>query len=152
MPTLELGVLDIPYEEVNPKKNAKETLKTTTGEVAEKLEREYQVMQVFFENYREEIGKIVLKRLSEELDNVELGKPTTFLKNAGAETPAITELFTQYLDRDEWQKITGRVIKAAQLGHSKRFKDRFNKKGLRGPRPAFIDTGTYQGSFRSRVS
>lgn len=144
MTTIHFGVLVVPYKDEKGKPEL-----TTTGEVATKLEYRYNVMQVFFDKYQNEISEIVMFEMLAVFENVALGMP---IENAYMiNLSKVDTLFNQYLDKDEWQTITGRTIKAAQAGHSKRFKDRFNEKGLRGPRPAFIDSGLYEDSFKAWI-
>lgn len=144
MTILHLGVLDVPYKATD-----EHSLPETTGQVASKLEYQYSVMRVFFNTYEKEISELVLFEMKTALENMALGSEMKMPLQIN--TSKLDTLFNRYLANDEWQKITGKTILAAKLGHSKRFKDRFNEKKLRGPRPAFIDSGLYQASFKSWV-
>lgn len=116
---------------------------TTTGEVAERLEQDYDVMAVFVERHRKEMMADVGKRLAQTVNALFRGRP---VMRKGIQLSRTEVEFRQYLSQDEWQTHTGRVIQAARLGRSSRFKKAGAK---RPPRPAFIDTGLYQRSFRA---
>lgn len=140
MPTLHLGVQDIAYSDTDAKGA------TTTGEVAEFLEKRYHVMETFYELYQEKIGQMLADSMSERIESLMQGNP-----NADSDLLAVGEvekMFRKYLDLDEWQSITGQTILAAKLGISHRKK----KKKRIGPREAFVDSGTYQTSFKAWVS
>ena len=139
MSTLHLGVINIPYGDGSGE---------TTSSVAKELEQEYGVIELFFDVYEKEIAEIISASIAAEFDKILLGHDFSL---GEINTSAIDDLFKQYLAKDEWQKLTGRVIMAAKMGVSKRFKDVYNKQKKRGPRPAFIDTGQYQASFKSWV-
>ncbi len=142
MPTLHFGVIDQLY------KDEENGIVKTTGQVATELELKYHVMEVFFDKYEKEIEEILEAEMTSQFEQLLSGKrPLELIIN----TFKIEELFKKYLSRDEWQKITGRIIQTALQGVSKRFKDRFNLKKKRGPRPAFIDTGLYQASFKAWI-
>lgn len=132
---LDLGVWNIAYSDPDIK-NA-----TTTEQVAEILEKKYGVMQTFFDTYKEEIGEQVVDGLIDILESRLQGAPAVALNDIPL--PKIEKMFSNYLSRDEWQKITGQVIMAAKLGISHRKKGKKRK----GPREAFVDSGTYQKSF-----
>jgi hypothetical protein len=145
MSFLHLGVIDVPYQGTNEHdKNSKET----TGDVALSLEFKYKVMQIFFEEYEDEITEILEKSFEAQIDQFVF---TGQFNLSEIDTSKIDDLFKQYLSNNEWESATGERIGAASLGHSKRFKDRYNEEGKRGPRPAFIDSGLYQASFKSWV-
>ncbi len=158
--TLHLGVVDVAYSD--PETEGA----TTTFEVAERLEREYDVMGVFVGAHKKEITKALTQRYAGIINTVANGGPKPDRKHIPM--PKIDSAFRDYLSADEWQSITGRVIMAARMGVSHRFKNADNKfitaksiaegkdqpatmvlKKPRGPRPAFIDTGLYSASFRS---
>lgn len=141
---LSLGVMDVPYDD-----------EATTYEVAKKLEARYHVMGVFVDKDYDVIQQIVVDSFLDEIDNMKMGKPkpTIMDRTFGR----IEERFRDFLDMDEWQQITGETIMAARLGLTSRKKggdllpmDGFMPSAeMNGPRPAFIDTGLYQSSFRA---
>jgi hypothetical protein len=124
---------------------------TTTGEVADILEKKYNVMDVFFELYGKKIADDIAKSMIDDMDALMHGEMVSTVPMAGA-MQKIEHSFRNYLDADEWQQTTGQAIAAAQNGVSHRFKSvRGVAAKQRGPRPAFIDTGLYQSSFRAWV-
>ncbi len=136
MSRVTLGVLEVAYTD--------EEGGTTTGEVAEILEKKYDVMGTFVDAHadkiKDDVASVYVLFLNNYLKTGETwgGHKEFPLEKVDAE-------FKDYLDRDEWQRITGRTIMAAALGLSSRKKD----KQYSGPRPAFIDTRLYQRSFRA---
>ncbi|EPS7847013.1 hypothetical protein ACVHRW_004627 [Escherichia coli] len=136
MITLQLGVIDIPYEGEG----------TTTGDVAERLEEKYRIMQTFFDRYGNEIADLMSKDLAANLENLMAGAPPS--RDPLAESMSrVHDLFVAFLDNEEMNGMPGVPTRRALLGISKRFK---NKKG--DPRASFVDTGTYQAAMRAWVS
>lgn len=146
---IQLGIVDIPYiaEPLPTKKPRKKTAKVfleTTGEIAEILEDKYHIMEHFVQLHGEEIGAALEDGLAGALETVLMGgNPPPDLYARGE--AKIEELFRRFLSQKEMDALgyPGIPTKAALTGVSHRFKQR------RGPpRPSFIDTGTYQDSFR----
>ena len=104
-------------------------------------------MQVFYQLHEQEIGNEIARTVANNMDALLQGERVPSLPFAGADQK-IAHWFRNYLDSDEWQKTSGQAIAAAQNGVSHRFK---KPKAKRGPRPAFIDTGLYQASFRAQI-
>ena len=142
MGKLRLGVENVAYSDPDVKGA------TTTAKVAEILEAEYHVMGVFAELYGKQISELITKNIGDDLDALMHGEPVSQAPLGNA-MQKIQQDFRSYLDADEWQKTTGQAIAAAQNGVSHRFKNVAGKE--RGPRPAFIDTGLYQSSFRAEI-
>jgi len=140
---LVLGVQNVAYTD------AEHRGVTTTGEVAEILEEEYDVMGVFMDIHGGEVMADVGKSMTAYLQSIFQGNPANARK--GFALGGIEEQFKDYLSADEWQSHTGQVIKAARMGRSARFKEGFakDKEGKPTTRPAFIDTGLYSASFRA---
>lgn len=133
---LHLGVIDIPYEDEN----------TTTGDVAERLEKKYRIMQTFFDRYGEDIARMMSNDLAAGLENLMAGAPLP--SDPFAESMSqIHHLFAAFLYNKEMDGLTGIPTQRSLKGISKRFK---NKKGA--PRPSFIDTGMFEASMRAWVS
>lgn len=131
MGTLTLGVENVSYADENGG--------STTGEVAEILEAKYSVMRTFLDIHMDKVSEAVSDRYADLVE----GKITSI--NEALPMGSIESNFRNYLDNDEWQRHTGRVIMAAKQGVSKR-----KKKGkYPDSRPAFIDTGLYSRMFRS---
>ena len=118
----------------------------TTGEVAEILEKKYDVMGVFVQLHK--------KAILDDVSNTFLMMLKRYMATGQAwgnhsEFPLerTDAAFRDYLGRDEWQRETGKVIMAARKGVNHRKKHPYAK--ANGPRPAFIDTGLYRRSFRA---
>ena len=150
MPVLHLGVVDLSYSDPGVKGA------NTTGEVAEILEDKYHVMRIFFEEHEEKIGEALAKSMSDQLSERMAGidRPLTL----GDATFRIESLFRDFLDSNEIQNILPERIQAADEGRTTRKKLGKEAAGLVGkrpkhvertPRPAFIDSGLYQATFRS---
>ncbi len=134
-----LGVNDVAYTD-------KEGI-ATTGQVAEYLENDYGVMRVFAESYGGFIGDQLGESIAGAIESISHGKPGEF--DVFGPMTRIEEKFRVFLDRGEWQQISGQRIAAAEAGVSHRRKRVYKK---RKSRRAFIDTGLYQASFRAWLS
>jgi hypothetical protein len=138
---LSLGVHDIAYSDPdNPGT-------TTTGQVAEILEKKYHVMRVFYELEEKRIGDLLTEGVAKTLKAREAGHVVPERVPLRGEMEKIDAMFRDYLDADLWQSLTGKTIAAAAAGISHRKKAKKNS----GPRPAFIDTGQYQASFSAMI-
>lgn len=141
MQKLHLGVNDVAYSDPDAKGA------TTTGQVAEILEAKYHVMRVFTELEGDKIADLVAGQMAGAIESLSQGAPVENIWR-GIRLDKIEADFRHYLDADTWQKVSGQTIAAAAAGVSHRFKKPRQK---RGPRPAFIDTGLYQASFRAEI-
>jgi len=133
MPVIHLGVSDIPYAEGTQ----------TTGDVAEILEDKYHVMQVFYEQHKEDVAADLESSLAGQLENMMAGAPPPN-KPFGSAESAIEDRFHRFLSEGEIEKLgyPGIPTQAALSGVNHRLK---SKKGSR--RPSFIDTSLYLNSF-----
>ena len=141
MITLHLGVMEIGYSDASGA--------TTTGDVATILEDKYHVMRTFVELREEKIGDALAESMSNAIANLANGLPPSKNPAQGAEQK-IETMFRDFLDADEMSGIFPKTqqIAAAQKGISHRKKHPYRKSN---PRPAFIDTGLYQSSFRAWI-
>lgn len=139
---LNLGVHNVAYSDPDVEGA------TTTGQVAKILEVKYNVMEVFFEAHQHEIDQQIVKHLMGIIESIGAGSPGTIQNNT--RIGKIESGFRDFLNADEWQGITGRVIKAARKGVNHRLKHPYAT--ANPPRPAFIDTGLYMRSFRAWLS
>ena len=139
MAVIHFGVVDVAYKD-------KEGT-TTTGEVAEILEGKYAVMQTFIDLHEQDIGDELAKRMMGLLDNAKMGVPMPI---GDLMIPKVDKEFRNYLDSGEYEAHTGINVKAAKAGVSHRKKS--PKKKGNPARPAFIDTGLYQASFRTWIT
>lgn len=138
--TLNMGVLDIPYTDTNSK--------TTTGEVAEILEKKYRVMEGFYELNAQEISDNIAVSLNNALESVALGANPLNINPFAEATSKIETRFKQFLEREELAKLgrSGVPTLAAMKGYSSRLKKRRGS-----PRPSFIDTGLYEQTFKAWI-
>lgn len=141
---LHLGVLDIPYHN-EPGRNAPSQ---TTGDVAEILEHKYAIMEDFVRVHEDDIAKAMEQSLGDAFE--------LLLKNAPPEPltagmSIIETAFRQFLLTQEVERIgiPGTPTKAALKGVNHRKRHPYAKSNPR--RPSFIDTGTYETSFRAWV-
>lgn len=134
---LHLGVMDIPYENEN----------TTTGDVAELLEKKYHIMQTFFDRYGDDIAQMMSNDLAAGLESLMLGEPVPVDPFAESMSQ-VHHLFSAFLYNKEMDGLTGIPTQRALKGISKRFKNRQGPKN----RASFIDTGDFERSMRAWVS
>ena len=120
---------------------------TTTVQVATILEEKYGVMQAFFDDTKDHILSECIHSLEGALEDLYSGAP---VKDPYAEaTQNIDAGFRQWLMQGEIETlgIPGVPTQAAIERRSLRFKEGV----AAGPRPSFIDTATYELSFRSEI-
>lgn len=166
MTTLHLGVLDIPHMAENkprkigkPKKGVRKgnrSRKTgpagtqnTTGDVAERLEDKYHVMQVFFNQREADVAKTLETSIGGALENLMGGAPVStepFAEGMGE----IETIFKNMLDIKAFDGLIPGAPTAASLkGINHRLKHPYSKSNP--VRPSFIDTGEYQATFKAWV-
>jgi hypothetical protein len=138
---LHLGVLDVAYDYND----------STTGSVAEKLEKDYGIMEYFAVEKSELINKALEKDFVDFIDDALSGKPIRS-EPFKSSCQTIERLFRQALTAEfmNGSNFRGRPVptRAALMGISHRFKGKKNKRGVR---PSFIDTGAYRQSFKTWV-
>lgn len=160
MPTMHLGVTDIPYSWGQKKAGGISAAKAmqaakkgtgtgggvTTYDVAVWLEKRYGVMEMFLDLRSKEIGAAIENGLAGAMETVMMGGPSqagTAFASAGSE---MEDLFKTALSSEAFNGLkSGIPTRAALRGVSHRFKRPYVK---RPARPSFIDTGLYQSSFR----
>jgi len=133
MPVIHLGVTDIPYAEGTQ----------TTGDVAEILEDKYHIMQVFYEQHKDDVAADLESAIVGQLENMMAGSPPPN-KPFGSAESSIEDRFRRFLSEAEMDSLgyPGVPTAAALNGVNHRMK--INKGS---PRPSFIDTGLYQSSM-----
>ncbi len=154
---LVLGVLEQAYSD------AKSGGATTTGEVAEILEKRYHVMETFYDVNQEKIKKWITESMQKIIEAKFQGAPVDrnpFLMV----TQKIQNEFKTFLLSRQMEHLFGQLTQAeaeyflTKTGGftgrgSKGYSKRFQKPGAkRKSRPAFIDTGLYMASFRSWIN
>lgn len=140
---MRLGVFDVAYSDPEVK-GAK-----TTGDVAEILEEKYHIMRTFLEVRENKIGKDVADAFRKAIEAIGQGKPHA--EKLDLDYSKIEAEFRDFLDAGEMEKImpVSQPVMAARKGTNHRKKHPYAKKNK--ARPAFIDTGLYQASFRTWV-
>lgn len=138
---LHLGVVDVPYL-------AKGS--TTTGDVAEILERRYGIMATFYEVNQDQIVQLLEEAMGSKLETLLLGGPTGERLFSDADFDGINELFRAFLDQRGMDgRAPGVPTAAALAGVDHRLLHPYARSNP--ARPSFIDTGQYQASFRAWV-
>ncbi len=153
MPTLHLGVIDIPYAQAPRKyqRRAGAGGTQTTGDVAGWLETRYGVMEAFFKDKEDLIAADLEGSLAGALESVMMGGGNfNKLDATGAAMASIEDRFKKFLYLREVEQvgIPGVPTQAAQRGVNHRLKRPYAK---RDARPSFIDTGLYESSFKAWI-
>ena len=159
---LHLGVIDVPYQIFDqgkpvphPKTGAQnhpvkgEPEHPTTGQVAEQLEDEYGVMQVFFDQNQGQIADHLANAVAGAIETAMMGGSVDLMDSLSAGLGNIERDFRNYIDLEEISKsgVPGVPTKAALLGINHRMK----KPTTHVRRPSFRDTGQYQASFKAWI-
>ena len=151
---LHLGVLDVPYKEDQvtvQKYGVTKISSITTGEVAEILEDEYHVMEIFFNLHEDFVAKSLEEGLAGTLEDLLTGAPPS-KDPFGRGCSAIESRFKDFLSNREMDQLgyPGIPTGAAEAGVNHRLLHPYAKDNPE--RPSFIDTGQYQADFKSWVT
>ncbi|WP_320533662.1 hypothetical protein [Robbsia andropogonis] len=139
MPTLNLGVIDVAYTDGETKGA------NTTGEVAQILEAEYHIMRVFLEENEDMITDAILNGYEGAIESLAMGAPPQAV-SASLNLDKVEARFRDFLSNEEMKLISGKNTQAAVD------RETLRRKTKKGPqRPAFVDTGLYQASFKAWV-
>ena len=154
MTKLHLGVEVLPYTSKLVNDKWKDP-NSTTGDVAELLEKKYGVMLAYFNSHKKDIAKAMENSVAGALETLLEGGSPSESPFSSAES-FIDADFRRFLSSSEIESlgISGVPTKAALDGISHRFKNPKYKnvkgKQVKRPRrPSFIDTGLYQTSMKS---
>lgn len=141
MPTLHLGVIDIPYAGKSG---------ITTGDVADILEARYHILELYYEIAGAEIIAQVLETsAAEAMESMAMGSNVGISLTADAEE-RLGAAFRVFLAQDELSGLVPGVPTAASnKGVSHRLKHPYAKDNPE--RPSFIDTGLYSASMRAWI-
>jgi hypothetical protein len=150
--TLHLGVINIPYVDAPTGAKGKRGGKTaanekTTGDIAEILEDKYSIMETFWTKHQGEIIHELESSIAGAFESLMMGAPTQADPNA-AGTSKIETMFKTFLSGREMDGAPGVPTAAAMRGVNHRFKHPYAR---RAPRPSFIDTSTFENSFKAWV-
>lgn len=163
--TLHLGVVDFPYTQ-SP--NAEEPVRqgkrrggsrwrrrdliggevATTGDVAEILEKKYNIMSIFVEEHMDDvILPAVQNALAGALETVLMGGPAVEGFALGSAASGIETAFKNFISNKEMESLgyPGVPTQAAQRGVNHRMLHPYKR---RAARASFRDTGLYQSSFK----
>lgn len=161
--TLNLGVIDIPYQSHQaPKKVAQakkgkankpvkaksDAATKTTGDIAEILEEKYGVLDTFAFARLPDIAKAIEESIAGELETMMMGGRPSGNPFQGAES-AITTMMKNFISSQEIEHmgIEGVPTQAAKDGVNHRLKHPYAKANQR--RPSFMDTTLYWQSLRA---
>lgn len=161
MASLVLGVLDVAYSEARGASG--KAVSTTTGDVAEILEKNYGVMQTFFDLRKGRIAEFLADGMAAAIQNLVSGRKPSLAATQGSPmydaAQRIEHEFRAFLDANEMNKLAvalagpgignPNISAAAAAGVNHRKKHPYAQKNR--ARPAFIDTGLYRASFRALV-
>lgn len=163
MPTLNLGVNDIPYTNgpIAPRRVVHRTYKgrektftvapsgqQTTGDVAEILEDKYNILETFSQVYQEEIADALAHSIAGAIENMFSGAPP--VENPYIEAEAeITTGMKLFLDLQEMDGNGPVPTKAALRGVNHRLAKPFAKDNP--ARPSFIDSGLMQANYKAWI-
>lgn len=160
MPVLHLGVIDVPYVQPPPKRRRRRIRagQVTTGDVATWLENRYHIMEVFYEEHRDDVvGAAIDESLQGAIESVMLGAPPA-LDPFGTATSKIEDALKQFIVTGEMDRLgyPGVPTKASQLRASGRRRGaRFKSASATGTGAAavsFYDSGLYESSVRAWIS
>lgn len=152
MPTLNLGVIDVPYAErpSGRRRRRKGGGGKTTGDVAEILEARYHVMEHFWEIFQRDNVQDIEESLQAAIENLFAGGPVNITGFEGS-LSKMEDRFKQMLSLRVLDTLgfPGIPTEAALRGVNHRLKRPYKR---RAARPSFIDTGLYQSSFKTWVT
>lgn len=161
---LNLGVLDVSYADKKTGKNV------TTFDVAQFLEKNYAVMETFFESRKDQIALWLAEDMANSIQDLANGRgintgsraTSASHKIAGVKREVASEqsgtytygadqkieaAFRQFIFSDEMSKMRGVVSAAAKAGKTKRTKSGYTK-GKKA-RPFAVDSGLFVSAFRA---
>ncbi|CAB4132097.1 hypothetical protein UFOVP136_38 [uncultured Caudovirales phage] len=142
---LHLGIKDLPYGHAH---GSHGNANATTGEVAEKLEKKYGVMEEFFNLHDAEIVETIAETLADSLADYLSGIPSNNDNVNDEISKDIKHLFKKTIIGKEFDgKIDGVATQASLGGVNHRKKKGVNRN--RGVRPSFYDTHLYADSFEA---
>lgn len=167
MPTLHLGVVDVPYQappsetkrqarvrrwrsKAKPWQQAKWRGVVNTGDVAEWLEDKYGVVRCFAEELHPEVITGALERaMADKLEALLLGAPID-TSLSSLDLSEIETAFRQAIEGEEFDgKIEGVPTQAALRGVNHRLKHPYAKDNP--PRQSLFDTHLYHDSFAAWI-
>lgn len=154
MTTLVLGVIDFPYaltpsSDRRRRRRGAKRAPPSTGDVAEILEGQYHIMEVFYHQHEDDITEALTNALEHAIENLEAGAPLN-IDAFGSATSKIEDKFKAFISNREMEQLgyPGVPTEAAKRGVSHRMARPYKR---RAPRPSFLDTGTYMSAMKAWV-
>jgi hypothetical protein len=155
MTTLILGVIDVPYGPApssgsrRHKRRGTKRAPPSTGDVAEFLENQYHIMEVFYRQHEDDINEALGNSLERAIENMAAGAPLS-IDAFGSATSKIEDKFKAFISNREMEQLgyPGVPTEAAKRGVSHRMARPYKR---RAPRPSFLDTGQYMASMKAWV-
>jgi hypothetical protein len=123
---------------------------TTTGDVAEILERRYGVMATFYARHGQEIADELTETVAGKLENLMMGGPQSGRAFEEGDLSGVEQMFRAFLDNREMDGAPGVPTGAAQRGVNNRLAHPYVKGNP--ARPSFINTGLYSASMRAQIT
>lgn len=145
---LVLGVVNIPYGHAYGEDTADPNI--TTGDVAEKLEKRYKIMQTFYKAHETEINQGYANAMGNMLLAAMVhNRPLRINQALNQATTVITKKFHKFLDNREMDGLVDGVPTQRSLdGITHRRKKR---KIVSGTRPSFEDSLLYRNSMKAWI-
>jgi hypothetical protein len=154
MPTLHLGVIELPYNQAPfPRQKQTRAGTVTTGDVATWLEDRYHVMENFFLLHEVDIADDVAGSVKGTVESLLLGAPAS-LDPFGTATSKIEDRMKQFISQGEMDRLgyPGVPTQAAlDRASGRRRSSRFKRKRATGKAISFYDSGLYQSSMKAWV-
>ena len=136
---LHLGVIEYPYTDATG---------VTTGDVAEILEAKYHVIELFYQELGDDVSKTLELSAARAIQDLFAGAPPRSVSLTAEAEGEIEAAFRLFLDQRELDGVVpGVPTQAAIRGVNHRLKHPYKKSNPE--RPSFVDTGTYQQSFKA---
>ncbi len=124
---------------------------TTTGDVAEVLEKRYGIVATFSLIHGQDIVDGVEHAMQDKLENLLMGGPVGDELFSPGDLGDIEQAFRAFLDdRGMDGRAAGVPTAAAEAGINHRLVHPYRRGNP--ARPSFIDTGLYQNAFRAWVT
>lgn len=146
MPTLHLGVIDLPYTDETG---------VTTGDVAGWLEDKYHILETFAQEHEQEIAADLENGLGGALENLMMGAPSAGADPFAGAAAKIEEKMKDFISNNEMAMLgyPGVPTKAAlDRAAGRRRSARMSKKrSSNAVAVSFYDSGLFQSSLTAWV-
>lgn len=147
MPTLHLGVIDLPYTD---------TEGVTTGDVAGWLEDKYHILEIFSQEHMQEIADSLEDGLSGALESLLMGAPAAEGDPFAGGAAKIEEKMKDFISNNEMALLgyPGVPTQAAldRASGQKTNARKARKRSSNAVAVSFYDSGLYQSSMKAWVA